>query len=159
VFSSLLNKYLTSYLTTDGTEYYGYVDSEIITPTLITHLIDNTNFTSTSGWTSAISAVDAKKATISPELGRWTENKEFVSLIDDWGDGEDNTAIEAERTPCLKFIYGGEGKSNYIINSGFYSNRTLLKTISPKEKFVLRVKIRDAAGTYLNTLDTFRPHL
>ena len=153
---SLLDKYLTVY-TKEEQEYYGYVQTDYIAPVLITNLIDNVDFTNTSGWTPAISDNTQAKPTVEVAYGRWSDNS-FITAQKDWSD--QNFGNYDERISSLHFIKGKNGENEcdgYIINSGFYTNRVALKNISPSQKFVLRVKLRNNTGTYSSPSDYFTP--
>lgn len=142
---SLLDKYMNIY-NRDGKEYYGSVESTYVAPSLITNLVDNTEFLSTSGWSSGKQNDTEDKPEISITYGRWgdTEGQTKTSFIDvqtDWANG-----VYANDSRRARLKITTETKPGLVINSGFYSNRTLIKNISPSQRYVVRLKLLDSEG-------------
>lgn len=142
-FVTLLNRYMNLY-NKDGIEYYGYVDSDYFAPTLITNLIDNTEFLSTSGWTAARRS-NEEKPTVEVSYGRW-DNSVFTDIQTDWLNGIYENSSRKSRLKIAAGAKDSISKSGLLINNGFYANRTTIKNITPNQQFILRVKLLDSLG-------------
>ena len=80
VFVPVLNRYVNVYKK-DGKEYYGYLNTNYVSSTLIQNYISNTQFKNTSGWTGTrfISGTPAKVENVT---GRFSDSG-FVNVIDE----------------------------------------------------------------------------
>lgn len=111
--------------TKDGKAYYGYTESQYISPTYVRDLIVNgTDFTSTAGW------------------GYYSQNNEVgdanISIEYDPPIGSDNWTTNS--VPCLNLNI----PSNVAItNSGLFSNKSYLGGIASGQEFGLMVKSTD----------------
>jgi hypothetical protein len=80
----LLDKYCKVYTKGEDTttEYYGYEETQYISPTFVTNLVSNTEFKNTSGWVGTFTGADKTyKAEREVVFGRFINNK-FVSSND-----------------------------------------------------------------------------
>ena len=119
----LLNKYVNLYKK-DNIEYYGYVDVEYISPTIVKTYTTNPTAESVSGWTGA--KLDGEEGTKSAKVelayGRFKHGI-FVSCVDDTdGNFEDYDSY-------IKVVV--DNKSQVVFNSGPYDNRYDMKYLHP----------------------------
>ena len=113
------------YYEKNGTTYYGFVDAEYISPTVIENYIVNpNNFSSTDGWRGSADTV------IKLELIPAVTNNNFI----------DGTKVNAK--PYIKI----ENSDGMIYNAGFISNRSKIYEIAKGDKFVFRYKIGTSNG-------------
>ena len=128
-YDSTIDKYVGVYKK-EGEQYYGYSQSEYITSGAIVNYVANpSSFISTSGWQTDANHLDYKIKTW-PE-GALEQGEIYQSFI------------EADFT----------GKENALVmNSGIGGNRSVIEEFVIGEKYVLRMKYKNALGdTYANT--------
>ena len=130
-------------------EYYGYLESEYISPTLVQNVISNAEFKNTSGWVGTYYGTASyveNKPTVEAVNGRFDSNVgKFYSAIEDLKNGNYRSG---QYTPYLKITIPPQtGSFNPIlINTGFYDNRTLIKNVEPGEPWILKSTIFRANG-------------
>ena len=152
-FDPTINKYVNIF-EKESTEYYGYVDTEYITPTAVqTYITQGEGFTSYSGWeTGGYWTDDSKVKTEYPSL-------ELIGIPDprdvpmeEWADITNyRSFLRYSRTNAEQLLY----------NSGFADHRSQIKNLSSKDRFVIRAKISEATeineeGRPVSVIDTSR---
>ena len=155
----MLDRYCKKFIR-GGTEYYGYLDSEYISPTLVQNVISNTDFKNPSGWTSTSGWVGTYWGDVNNQkqdygvkvesvLGRFFETegrKIFKSLSDDIA----NNSYSASRaySSYLKVTVpaGTSGAHPILINTGFYDNRTTIKNVESGETWILKADVVNVNG-------------
>jgi hypothetical protein len=148
----LLDRYCQKYTHSVTKEsYYGYVDSEYISPVLVNNIITNPEFKGGTGWLGTYigSTPKAKPefgATIEPVYGRFVTNSGFFALIDDLSSGAYSEDTVYKK--YLKFSYPDvtANDEGIIINSGFSDNIAEIKNVEDGELWILKTKIVDAFG-------------
>ena len=173
-YSDLFDRYMLQYIDTNKETYWGYDESTVVSPVLLDNLVSGSACTSTDGWTGAYSTTSSSyhnkgnlyKTKIQSLIGRWigTSFKTNSELIAE-GFNSDTDALLLQ--PCLKVEFpalksltdAGLSISNMLINAGFYDNKQLIKTLRSGDKYILRIKIRDKNGRYLQTLTNWDIHL
>ena len=153
-FNSALNKIVYSY---DGGDIEGYSTTEYITPNLVTNLITNNTFRSTSGWTGSCLAPsgqteieDGKQVKLSNSKNKAnvesiaidTTGKDLISAF------KEGVGLENIYTPHLKVEF--QSKYSVLVNSGFYDNRTIIKNLAPNQRFVLLFKVESVRSVQKN---------
>ena len=156
----ILDKYCKKF-TRNNVEYYGYLESEYISPVLVQDIISNADFKSSTGWTGTSGWVGTyygmlnnQKETygvkVESVLGDFqTKNgtKEFHSITDDLS----NNSYDAKKnyTSYLKIQVPGKTASTtpILINTGFYDNRTSIKNVEFGETWILKANIVGSDGT------------
>lgn len=156
----ILDKYCKKF-TRDNVEYYGYLESEYISPVLVQDIISNADFKSSTGWTGTsgwvgtyYGALNNQKETygvkVESILGDFqTEGgqTEFHSITDDLS----NHSYDAKKnyTSYLKIQVPAKTASTtpILINTGFYDNRTLIKNVEFGETWILKANIIGSNGT------------
>ena len=121
-------------------EYYGYTDTEYISPTLIQNCITNYNFKSNSGWTATQTTKGSSNTKPSAEgvYGRFVNNK-FKSIIDDYFDGSYHDTNTYKSYMKIEF----KANNQFVLNSGIRDNRSIIKNMPVGEEWVLDYKIVD----------------
>ena len=156
-----------------GTDsYVGYTENEIIAPNLITNLISNAKFNGTSGWTGTVLSTNSQSVTIDANMktsivktkaaietvqGHWLYGS-FTNLVDELlqnAYNSDNNYKSYLKVTFKKLdesdnsINGSQNTLNWqsaLVNSGFYDNRKIIKSLSKKDEFVIRLKVLDKEG-------------
>lgn len=140
-----LEKYVTRYTKAgNGTkEYYGYVDTEYLTPDAVFSLVANgKDFKSTSGWDPAMWTKEDNYH--QPPDNQFTEDqlnkRGAVDLvfspekIDDWLGVTENDFTKIANVSCyLK-------TSGLVFNSGIIGNRSMINGFSIGEKYIFKLK-------------------
>ena len=116
-------------------------------------MITNSEFKGTSGWVGTYSGKTPNvKNTIGAKVTSvygyfHPTEKVFVSTIDELMDGE-YTGTKPY-TNYLKVTYPKRGDADYgiLLNSGFYDNRALIKTVEIGQKWRLNLQIYNETGT------------
>ena len=128
-FDSTINKYVNVYKK-DGIEYYGYTESEYITPTAVTNFITNSaGFTSDTGWETGGYINNNKTVYPSLKLQGFPDirdvDPEEISNIENF-----RSFLSFKRTNNNQFLY----------NSGFSDSCSAIKTLSINDEFIMRIK-------------------
>ena len=135
-------------------EYYGYTDSEFISPSLVLNCINNYNFESTGGWTATASTkyTSSEKSSVENVNGRFPNpgNAPFKSVLDDFYEGNFNDTIGYYKNYLKMSFYN---TSQFVLNSGLKDNRTTIKNISAGEEWILDYSILDEKGSKVNIND------
>lgn len=155
-----LKKYCNHYLI-DGKEHYGFTESEYISPTYVTNMITNSEFTSNSGWTGGYYGItkNAKsKYAITPEavLGKFDKGKQQFSTVTELLRA--GTYNEQERyLSYLKIQVPAFGTSNtpVLLNSGMYDLRGKIKPLTLGEEWIFNAVILDDKGEEQNIEEYF----
>lgn len=118
----------------------GYTVTNYITPNLITNLITNNTFKSTSGWTGSYMTMDEslnnKGVEYNAEVKTVALDESGQELIDVLKNGQ---FFEKDvYTPSL--FVGLKKSESVLVNSGFYDNRNIIKNLAPGQHFVLYYK-------------------
>ena len=138
VYRSELNRYVNIY-DKEGTEYYGFLDTQYNSPNLLTNVVTNTDFKSTSGWTGASIIDGGKKAQVENVFGNYNNNS-FTDAMDLLKEGDfdienlDNNTNKA----YMKLTFDEDNQ--IVINSGPYDNRTLIGNLNEKEEWAICCK-------------------
>lgn len=136
IYSPLLDRYLGLYKKGDE-DYYGYTDATYTSPIIITNLVANTTFKSTSSWTAS-ALTEGTKAILETAFGYFdTDAQKFVSCLDDM------SSVEKMKS-YLKATFPETG--SIVMNSGIQENRVLLENMIPGDKFAFRAKIFNDEG-------------
>lgn len=136
-------------------EYYGYIDTEYISPTLLQNCITNYNFKTDSGWTATQSTKISSNTKPSAEsvYGRFitktstegdvpTITTFFKSIVEDYIDG-----TYADTNPYKTYLKMSFKDSNqFVLNSGIRDNRTTIGNMPEGEEWVLDYRIVDEHG-------------
>ena len=148
--------------------YYGYLSSEYKSPALTTNVITNSEFKGNTGWTGTYLgftpyAKNKYGAVVKSTYGRFVDDK-FQTAEEALKSGEfvsENFSAYMKLTFPLDGIIDEQNKT-YVINSGFYDNRTQIVNINPNEEWILELTAFNAAGIPLtneNFLDNFSVEL
>ena len=131
-------------------DYYGYTDSDYVSPTLIQNYITNYNFESKTGWiaTSSAEYSSNEKPEVINAYGRF-ENGSFFAITDDFVNG--NYTEENQYLPYMKITT--QRTDQFILNSGIQDNRSLIKNITKGEEWVLDYEVLDSSGNITNNVD------
>ena len=155
---SKLNRYCNKY-TVDGEPYYGYVESQYISPALTTNFITNNEFKDTSGWAASYVAPQSEKSKFLPEItpvfGEFESANTFISVVDMLKVGEFELKESLASYLRVDFQAMDGDNCGYIINSGFYDNRGLLGGLESGEEWTLYLTILDEYGNAGISLDDF----
>ena len=156
----ILDKYCQKFIR-NNVEYYGYLESEYISPVLVQNVISNADFKTsvnqagTSGWVGTYhGTLNNQKETygvkVESVLGEFQTNggkTEFHSITDDFSD----YSYDANKnyTPYLKIQVPKKTASTtpILINTGFYDNRALIKNVEYGETWILKANILGSDGT------------
>ena len=156
----VLDRYCQKYSTENDDKgnpivtHYGYVDNKYEDLIFSTNLVENTEFSNTSGWTSTYNSKDASadKAVIENVYGKFVKDKDnndnviFISTTDVLA----GTAITGQTfeeflndsankcAPYLKVEL--KSGNSLVINSGPYHNRTIIKNMPVGSKWALRAE-------------------
>jgi hypothetical protein len=131
--------------------YYGYIDSEYISPTLIQNYVTNYNFKGNSGWTATQNfeiSSDTKPST-EGVYGRFIEDEGFRSVVDDYLKGEYSDNNPYKSYMKLEFKQVGQ----FVLNSGIKDNRTSIKNMPKNEEWVLDYKIVNSSNEPVNNIE------
>lgn len=116
------------YYENNGTTYYGFVDSEYISPIVVENYIVNpSNFSSTDGWRAGGDTI-IKLELIPPINGQG-----FI------------TGQNMNSKPYIKI----ENSDGWVYNAGFMSNRSKIYEIAKGDKFVYRYKVGPGSLTQI----------
>lgn len=120
IYSPTLERYINEYKQEDsGDKYYGFIDKEYVSPTLVSNLVSNTQFQNTYGWIGAsTSGSSDDKATVENVYGRFVNDK-FVSSIDDLKNGVTNKTDEYVAYMRITL----PNRNSIVFNEGLYDNR------------------------------------
>lgn len=148
-FIPVLNRYVQEYKNPEGTLFYGFQDTEYISPALVQNIISNNQFKNTSGWTGTRAAgVNAAKAEVSSVYGYFSDGT-FVSALDDLSAGRYPVA-NVEYKPYLKLEF--KSNTGFIVNSGPRDNRSIIKNMEKGDEWALNAVCRNAQGIIDNSL-------
>lgn len=141
----LLDRIVKKY-TKNNETYWGYVDTQYVSPNIITDYVSNgSEIKTTSGWRAGILGNDA---TVKPDLDAVT----FPSIPDLINSIPPQSLAGKTYTPYLKL--GFKGSNGIIVNSGFTDSKKLVKDIALGEKFVCYLNTGVKNGSQLVT---YRP--
>ena len=139
--------------TLSSTLYYGFEESEYISPTTIVNLVSSPDFSSRAGWvgTRNSNSTESKKAEIEPVYGRFTENGVFKSCIEDVQAGvyntfKDKTEEQGGYKPYLKMTF--HDSNSLVINSGPFDRRATMGNMAVGELMAMKYK---CLGPYTGT--------
>lgn len=154
----LLDRYCNEY-TKGTTEYYGFVDNDYNSPTLLQNVITNTDFKGTTGWVGTYSgdASNAKStygATIEPVYGEFISNK-FSSVVEQLSNGTYSSTSDYQSYLKVTFPKAENGNQGILINTGFYDNRTLIGEVDYNEEWYFNADIVDDSGATVNAFTNF----
>ena len=140
VFVPVLNRYVNVYKK-DGKEYYGYLNTNYVSSTLIQNYISNTQFKNTSGWTGTrfISGTPAKVESVT---GRFSDSG-FVNVIDEVANMSKYTY-----SAYMKLTIGGA--NSLVLNSGPRDNRLSIGRIEDGEEWALIYEAYDKTGRLIS---------
>jgi hypothetical protein len=123
--------------------YYGYVDNKYEDLIFSTNLVENTEFSNTSGWTSTYNSngASADKAVIENVYGKFIDNS-FVSTTDVLADKVDiSQTFEEFLNNCAPYLKVElKSDKSLVINSGPYHNRTIIGNMPVGSKWALRAE-------------------
>ena len=136
IFVPVLNRYVNVYKK-DGKEYYGYLNTNYVSPTLVQNYISNTQFKNTSGWTGTrfIAGAQAKVENV---IGRFY-GSDFINVLDEVDKMSGNTY-----SAYMKLSFGEA--NSLVLNSGPRDNRTSIGRIEDGEEWALVYKAYDKSG-------------
>jgi hypothetical protein len=139
-----LERYINLYEKWDETnneyvDYYGYLDNQYISPTIVKNLVSNTEFKSTSGWIGAsITGTSADKAIIENVYGRF-DGSTFISSMDDLKNGKTD-----QYDKYIAYMRITLPNANSIVfNDGIYDNRKSIENMEENTKWAFRIKCQD----------------
>ena len=131
-FSPALQKYVNIY-DKNGLEYYGYVESEFVSPELIDNIITNANFKTSDGWIGTRSIKDVEKATAENVYGRFNGN-DFISALQEIG----SESFDVEKyQPYMHLDFPNENA--LVVNSGPHDNRFAIGYFEVGSEWKLKV--------------------
>lgn len=126
--------------------YYGYVDNKYEDLIFSTNLVENTEFSNTSGWTNTYKSggTGADKAVIENVYGKFIDNS-FVSTTDVLAGTVTGKTFEEflndSENKCVPYLKVElKTKNSLVINSGPYHNRTLIGNMPVGSKWALRAE-------------------
>lgn len=143
--------------------YYGYPNTEFNSPTFTENVITNSEFKGNSGWTGSYAggtknAKTVYGAEVESVYGKFYGDY-FYSAQESVGDGNFNFEESKQYESFLRIRFPQQGidtTSNqpFVINSGFYDNRTKIANISPGEQWCLDLQIfgHDGAEWDIDTI-------
>lgn len=133
--------------------YYGYLNAEFESPVFAENIITNSEFKGATGWTGAYlgatpNAKSSYAAKVSGLYGRFV-NSTFQKAETAVENGEFDSSVF---DPYLQIEFPSKGLDSdtnhlFVINSGFYDNRTKIKNVTPGEQWCLDLVIRDQDGS------------
>lgn len=129
-------------------EYRSYSSSEYISPELVQNIMTNTDFKVSSGWTGThFSTKGSEKATAEAVYGRFDDNGNFISAIDDLTSGDRYDNEYKNHAAFMKLVMPA---GTYVVNSGPYDNRTSIGQMEIGSEWALAIKNRSGNDlTYL----------
>lgn len=136
-YDATIDKYVQVY-DQNGTTYYGYTETEYISPTSVKNFVTQPNgFTSgegtnISGW--QVGGVIVNKETVYPTL-----------TLQGYPDMQDISLEEFENTEYISFLKYKATKNNQLLcNSGISDFRSEINGFADKEEFIFRIKYAKA---------------
>lgn len=156
----VLDRYCQKYSTENDDKgnpivtHYGYVDNKYEDLIFSTNLVENTEFSNTSGWTSTYNSKDASadKAVIENVYGKFVKDKDnndnviFISTTDVLAgtpitDQTFEEFLNDSANKCAPYLKVELKSGNsLVINSGPYHNRTIIKNMPVGSKWALRAE-------------------
>ena len=138
----LLDRYCQLYKNKeDNALYYGYVDNTYVSPTFITNLVSNTEFSNTAGWIGATKKQGHKKAQIENVFGQFYDDT-FISSNDIITQKVKISKSLEEflggSSAYLKVIFGDE--NSLVINDGPYDQRNIIKNLIVDEEYAFKIE-------------------
>ena len=136
VFDSTINKYVYVYKDASNKKYYGYTESDYVSPTAVLNYITQPNsFVSTDGWEVGGIKIEGEEATQFPEL--------VPQGYPDVRDLKDYAAMED--TVFQSFLkYKSSYSGQLLFNSGFADSRSKITKLVQGEKYLFRLKYATA---------------
>lgn len=134
-YDATIDKYVYVYKDAQDNTYYGYTESDYISPTSVSNYITSPNsFTSTAGWEVGGVKVEGK------------EDTQFPSLIPQgYPDMRDINYEDLETTTFQSFLkYKVNYNGQLLFNSGFADSRSKINSLVNGEKYVFRLKYTKA---------------
>ena len=150
----LVERYCNKYKK-NNEEYYGYLQSDYVSTSLIQNIITNDKFEGTDGWVGSYGYKDDKPAnnlksqygaTVSCVRGKLDGNG-FHSALDDLTNG---SYVTDRYKNFLQMDFKStkdDNSKSIVINSGFYENRQAIGNVQPGEEWILEAIIRNDEGT------------
>ena len=133
--------------------YYGYTDTDYVSPTLVQNYITNYDFKKTSGWTptQTTKVSSNTKPTVESFYGRYVDG-EFRSIVDDYLKGTYSDLNNY--TSYLKMEF--KQANQFVLNSGIRDNRTTISNMPEGEEWVFDYKIVDVNNNDVSENFTYR---
>jgi hypothetical protein len=140
IYSPKLERYINLYKDSNNIDYYGYLDNQYMSPTIVKNLVSNTSFTSTSGWIGAsTSGASEDKATVENVYGRFDSDGTFISSIDDLKNG-----ITNQYDNYVAYMRITLPTDNSIVfNDGIYDNRKSIGNMEENSEWAFRIVCHD----------------
>ena len=139
---SCLERYCQKYKKGEE-DYYGFIDTEYITPVDITNYVTNSTFENSYGWLlkggSASGTVDSAYCRL--------DNGVYHTLTSDYSDGYGDQFF-GQYSSCLHLTFEDEALP-VVLNSGIFDNRKVIEQMPLGEEWVLDVSATDKNGTLL----------
>lgn len=147
IYVPLLKRYCNVYKDAAGGSYYGYIDSNYTSPTLIQDMITNGDFNGIKGWTGTYVGNESNAKT---EYGAEVESvygkfvgTQFETVEEAIRTGSYDQKQIASYSPYLKIKFGSYNKDNLstVLNSCVYDNRHFIKKFTPSEQWILECDV------------------
>lgn len=130
-YDGTIDKYVSVYTAADGNEYYGYTESEYISPAAVTSFVTNpTAYSSYTGW--EIGGAQSNNETQFPEF-------DLVSVPDV---RDISSVIDQTFKSYLKYKQILDGQ--YLFNSGIADKRSTINGFAANEEYIFRIKLGEA---------------
>ena len=131
VYDATIDKYVYVYKDSANTEFYGYTESDYISPSAVSNYITSPNsFTSNTGWEVGGVKIEGAEATQYPTLE--------VQGYPDIRDIKQSEIADTTFKSFLKLTTTHEGQLLY--NSGLADSRSRINNFTKDEKYVFRIK-------------------
>ena len=148
VYRSELNRYVNIY-DKNGTEYYGFLDTKYNSPNLLTNVVTNTDFKSTSGWTGASKSNGGEKAKVENVFGIYSNNgfEDATELLKEGTFNVESLTSNANKA-YMKLSFDADNQ--IVINSGPYDNRSLIGNLNEEEEWAIRCVYHGPSNGHLS---------
>ena len=135
----------------NGEKYYGYVDNDYNSPTLLQNVITNTDFKGTTGWVGTYNgetknAKSTYGAIIEPVYGEFNDSNKFSSVVEQLSNGTYDSKKSYKSYLKVIFPEAKDGNQGILINTGFYDNRTSIGEVDYNEEWYFEPTILDNYG-------------
>lgn len=135
IYDEVAGRFVYVYKDAKGDKYYGYSDTEYISPSYVRNFITNAkNFSSTAGWGYLTPAGAANDASVQikydPDIGTagWAQNAKPYLRVD-------------------------LSNTTWITNQGLFDSKTYLSAIAEGEKYVLQIAVKKGEESKLDNLE------